>query len=31
VEQVYNNVEDEILLIVGEHIIGLEDVLSVKQ
>ncbi len=30
VEQVYNNVDGEIFLIVGNHVIGLEDVASVK-
>ncbi len=30
VEQVYNNVDEEIFLIVGNHVIGLEDVTSVK-
>jgi flagellar hook assembly protein FlgD len=30
VEQVYNNVDGEIFLIVGNHVIGLEDVTSVK-
>jgi hypothetical protein len=30
VEQVYYNNDDEILLAVGEKIIGLEDVFSVK-
>ncbi|MFQ6035760.1 MAG: flagellar hook assembly protein FlgD [Sedimentisphaerales bacterium] len=31
VEQVYNNVDEEISLVVGNHIIRLEDVLSVKK
>ena len=30
VEQVYNNVDGEIFLVVGKHVIGLEDVASVK-
>ena len=30
VEQVYNNVDGEIFLVVGNHVIGLEDVTSVK-
>jgi flagellar basal-body rod modification protein FlgD len=30
VEQVYNNVDGEIFLIVGNYVIGLEDVTSVK-
>ncbi|MBA7621539.1 hypothetical protein ES703_28903 [subsurface metagenome] len=30
VEQVYNNVDGEIFLVVGNHVIGLEDVASVK-
>ena len=30
VEQVYNDVEGEILLVVGDHIVGLEDVISVS-
>lgn len=31
VEQVYNNVGEEISLAVGDYIIGLDDVLSVKK
>ena len=31
VEQVYNNVDGEIFLMVGDHTIRLEDVLSVKK
>ncbi|MEE9371199.1 MAG: flagellar hook capping FlgD N-terminal domain-containing protein [Sedimentisphaerales bacterium] len=30
VEQVYNNVDGEIFLVVGNYVIGLEDVTSVK-
>ncbi len=30
VEQVYNNIDGEIFLIVGNYVIGLEDVTSVK-
>jgi len=30
VEQVYNNVDGEIFLVVGNYVIGLEDVASVK-
>jgi len=30
VEQVYNDIEGEILLVVGDHIVGLEDVISVS-
>ena len=30
VEQVINNYEGEIVLVVGEHALGLEDVISVK-
>ena len=30
VEQVFNNIDGEILLIVGNHTLGLEEVISVK-
>jgi len=30
VEQVYNNVDGEIFLVVGNYVVGLEDVASVK-
>ncbi|MHC4184415.1 MAG: hypothetical protein ACYSR4_00595 [Planctomycetota bacterium] len=30
VEQVYNNIDGEILLVVGSHALGLEEVISVK-
>lgn len=30
VEQVYNNIDGEIFLVVGNYVIGLEDVTSVK-